>query len=160
MYASSQSVVSCSVGKHSEREIVIFRIICWTRSSAGGGPRLDRRVRIQLGRVHFGVFSTSRFVPPALSSDWHTFSYFLCTSSWRHCTFSWLPCTFSLLWCTFHLLFVYFFVLFQYFSRTLLYFFITFPYFFPFFPVFFAKSKIYFKKIKNSKQKFTGTCNS
>ena len=34
---------------------------------------LDRfhRVGIQLGRVHFGVFSTSRFVPPALSSDWN-----------------------------------------------------------------------------------------
>ena len=27
----------------------------------GGGPRLDRQVRIQLGRVHFGVFSMSRF---------------------------------------------------------------------------------------------------
>ena len=36
----------------------------------GGGPRLDRRVRIQLGRIHFVVFSTSRFVPLALSSDW------------------------------------------------------------------------------------------
>ena len=35
-----------------------------------GGPRLDRRVRIQLGRVHFWVFSMSRFVPLALSSDW------------------------------------------------------------------------------------------
>ena len=33
---------------------------------------LDRfhRVGIQLGQVHFGVFSTSRFVPPALNSDW------------------------------------------------------------------------------------------
>ena len=44
----------------------------------GGGPRLDRRARIQLGRVHFGVFSTSRFVPPALSSHWtwpDTFRY-------------------------------------------------------------------------------------
>ena len=36
----------------------------------GGRPRLNRRARIQLGRVHFGVFSTSRFVPPALSSDY------------------------------------------------------------------------------------------
>ena len=35
----------------------------------GGGPRLDRRARVQFGRVHFGVFSTSRSVPPALSSD-------------------------------------------------------------------------------------------
>ena len=46
----------------------------------GGRPRLDRRVRIQFRQVHFGVFSTSRFVPPALSSDWHAFLYFLCTS--------------------------------------------------------------------------------
>ena len=35
-----------------------------------GGPRLDRWVRIHLGQAHFGVFSTSRFVPPALSLDW------------------------------------------------------------------------------------------
>ena len=45
-------------------------LILYTRSYAAGGPRLDRRTRIQLGRVHFGVFSTSRFGPPALSSDW------------------------------------------------------------------------------------------
>ena len=32
--------------------------------------RLDRRARIQFGQVHFGVFSTSRFAPLALSSDW------------------------------------------------------------------------------------------
>ena len=32
--------------------------------------RLDRWARIQFGRVHFGVFSTSRFVSLALSSDW------------------------------------------------------------------------------------------
>ena len=31
--------------------------------------RLGRRARIELERVHFGVFSTSSFVPPALSSD-------------------------------------------------------------------------------------------
>ena len=36
----------------------------------GGGPRLDSRVRIQLGWVHFGVFSMSCLVPLALSSDW------------------------------------------------------------------------------------------
>ena len=36
----------------------------------GGGPRLDRSARIQFGRVHFGVFSTSCFVPPARSSGW------------------------------------------------------------------------------------------
>ena len=29
---------------------------------AGGGPRLDCRARIQFGWVHFGVFSTSRFM--------------------------------------------------------------------------------------------------
>ena len=32
--------------------------------------RLDCWERIKLGRVHFGVFSTSRFVPLALSSDY------------------------------------------------------------------------------------------
>ena len=31
----------------------------------GGGPRMDHRARIQFGRVHFGVFSTSRFVHSA-----------------------------------------------------------------------------------------------
>ena len=106
----------------------------------GGGPRLDRRVRIQFRQVHFGVFLTSRFVPPALSSDWHTFLYFLCTFSWRHCTFSWLHCTFPLLCCTFHLLFAYFFVLF-------LYFFVLFHHFirtFSFFPHILCKKKIYF----------------
>ena len=36
----------------------------------GCGPRLDRQARIQFGQVHFGVFSTSRVVPLALSSDW------------------------------------------------------------------------------------------
>ena len=35
----------------------------------GGGPRLDCQAGIQFGRVHFGVFSTSRFMPLALSSD-------------------------------------------------------------------------------------------
>ena len=39
-----------------------------TRSYAG--PRLHCLAKIQFGRVHFGVFSTSRFLPPALSSDW------------------------------------------------------------------------------------------
>ena len=28
----------------------------------GGGPRLDRRARIQFGQIHFGVFLTSRLV--------------------------------------------------------------------------------------------------
>ena len=36
----------------------------------GGGPRLDRQARIQFKQVYFGVFSTSRFVPPSLSLDW------------------------------------------------------------------------------------------
>ena len=31
---------------------------------------LERRARIQLGRVNFGVFSMTCFVPPALTSDW------------------------------------------------------------------------------------------
>ena len=45
--------------------------------------RLDRRARIQLERAHFGVFSTSRFVPPTLSSDWTwpTLSSVIC--HWR-----------------------------------------------------------------------------
>ena len=32
--------------------------------------RLDRQARIQFRRIHFGVFSMSSFVPPALSSNW------------------------------------------------------------------------------------------
>ena len=40
------------------------------RMPTGGGPRLDRRARIQFRRVHFDVLSTPRIVPPALSSDW------------------------------------------------------------------------------------------
>ena len=43
---------------------------------SGGGPRLDRWARIQSGQVNFGVFSTSRFVPSALSSDFFTTMYF------------------------------------------------------------------------------------
>ena len=39
-----------------------------TRSFAG--PRLPCLAKIQLGRLHFAVFSTSRFLPRALSSDW------------------------------------------------------------------------------------------
>ena len=42
-----------------------------------GEPKLDRRARIQFGRVNFGVFSTSRFVPPALSSEWVTLDFFV-----------------------------------------------------------------------------------
>ena len=34
------------------------------------GLELDPRARIQFGRAIFGVFSTSHFVPPSLSSDW------------------------------------------------------------------------------------------
>ena len=35
----------------------------------GVKPRLDCQARKQFGRIHFGVFSMSCFVPPALSSD-------------------------------------------------------------------------------------------
>ena len=34
------------------------------------GPKLHCLAKIQFGQVYFGVFSTSRFLPPALSSDW------------------------------------------------------------------------------------------
>ena len=85
----------------------------------GSGPRRDRRARIQFGRVNFGVFSMSRFMPSALSSDFLTF---------------------PLLCCTFHLLFAYFFVLFTYFSHTFpilcLTFFLLFHHFFRTFPPF------------------------
>ena len=39
-------------------------------NTTGGGPRLDHRARLQFGRVHFGVFTPSRFVPLAVSLDW------------------------------------------------------------------------------------------
>ena len=48
--------------------ISFFSFIIITRSCAGlRAADLDW---IQFGRVHFGVFSMSRFVPPALSSNW------------------------------------------------------------------------------------------
>ena len=43
----------------------------------GGGPKLDRLDRIQFGGVNFGVFSTSGFVPLALSSEWVTLDFFV-----------------------------------------------------------------------------------
>ena len=75
----------------------------------GRRPRLDRQVRIQLGRVHFGVFSTSPFVPPALSSDWtwsalsssHPSSVMEKIGWWqnvthrRHMGFSWFQVSFN-----------------------------------------------------------------
>ena len=53
--------------------IIVFIAIIITRSYAAlQAADLDWIVRpgYKLGRVHFGVFSTSRFVPLALSSDW------------------------------------------------------------------------------------------
>ena len=63
----------------------------------GGGPRLDRWARIQSGRVNFGVFSTSRFVPSALSSDFFTTMYFSPTLLQFSLTFHLLFCTFDVL---------------------------------------------------------------
>ena len=57
----------------------------------GGGPRLDRGARIQVGQVHFGVFSMSRFVPPALSSDW-TWPALSLSSVISHLSFVRLDC--------------------------------------------------------------------
>ena len=37
--------------------------------ATGGGPKLYGRARIKFKRVHIGVSSMSRFVPPALSSN-------------------------------------------------------------------------------------------
>ena len=48
--------------------LFLFLFLLGPKPPKGSGPRLDCRVRIQLGWVHFGVFSSSRFVPPALSS--------------------------------------------------------------------------------------------
>ena len=45
-------------------------IITWICQPTGDGPRLDHRARIHFGQVHFGVLTTSCFVPLALSSDW------------------------------------------------------------------------------------------
>ena len=47
----------------------IYCSISWNRNIFMFlGRRLNCRARIQFRRVHFGVFSTSRFAPPALSS--------------------------------------------------------------------------------------------
>ena len=114
---------------------------------SGGGPRLDRWARIQSGGVNFGVFSTSRFVPSALSSDFLTTLYF--SPTLLH-----ILLTFCLLFRTLSVLFSYFVSLFPYF-------FIIFSVLFPFFPLFFAKLKIHFlKNQKLKKKKFAGTCNS
>ena len=113
----------------------IYQVLC---RPTGGGPRLDRRARIQFRRVNFGVFSTSRFVPSALSSG------FLAT--------------FPLLCFTLHLLFANFFILLTYFSSTCPVLCFTFSYVFitffctsSFFPLFFAKLKYIFKNQKFKK---------
>ena len=50
--------------------MMMMVIIIHYNHPTGGEPRLDRRASIQFGRGHFGVFSTSRFVPLALCSNW------------------------------------------------------------------------------------------
>ena len=49
--------------RHDNHHYVLCR-------ATGVKPRLDCRARKQFRRIHFGVFSMSRFVPPALSSNW------------------------------------------------------------------------------------------
>ena len=43
---------------------------CQLDDSLVGQLTKDHGARIQFKPVHFGVFSTSRFTPPVLSSDW------------------------------------------------------------------------------------------
>ena len=88
----------------------------------GGGPRMDHRAGIQSWQVHFGVFSTSRFMLPALSSDWHTFSYFflmtlyfLLTTLYFSPSLLHFSLTFCVIFHTFSVLCQYFVVLFPYF---------------------------------------------
>ena len=45
-------------------------VIIITRPKLARPSSRDRGARIKLKRVHFGVFSTSRFAPPAFSLDW------------------------------------------------------------------------------------------
>ena len=71
-----------------------YQVLC---RPSGGGPRLDRWARIQSGRVNFGVFSTSRFVPSALSSDFFTTMYFSPTLLRFSLTFHLLFRTFDVL---------------------------------------------------------------
>ena len=66
-------------------------------NTTGGGPRLDHRARLQFGRVPFGVFSTSRFVPSALSSNFFTTMYFSSTLLRFSLTFHLLFRTFDVL---------------------------------------------------------------
>ena len=72
----------------------VYQVLC---RPSGGGPRLDRWARIQSGRVNFGVFSTSRFVPSALSSDFFTTMYFSPTLLRFSLTFHLLFRTFDVL---------------------------------------------------------------
>ena len=48
--------------------IIIIIIITRPKPARPGGQ--DREARIKIKQIHFGVFSTSCFVPPALSSGW------------------------------------------------------------------------------------------
>ena len=125
-----------AASKECERNYSDYQVLC---RPTGGGPRLDHRARLQFGRAHFGVFSTSRFVPSALSSDFFTTMYFSPTLL-----------RFSL---TFHLLFRTFDVLFQYFIPLFPYFFITFSVLFFLFPPIICKNKIYIKKISKIQKK-------
>ena len=56
--------------------------LCQSRLKGARPNRWDRGARIHFKRVHFGVFSASRFAPLALSSDW-TFSQVVPTEPFR-----------------------------------------------------------------------------
>ena len=80
--------------------IIVFIAIMITRSYAAlQAADLDWIVRpgYKLGRVHFGVFSTSCFVPSALSSDFFTTMYFSPTLLRFSLTFHLLFRTFDVL---------------------------------------------------------------
>ena len=74
--------------------VCLHQVLCRPPS---GGPRLDCWARIQSGRGNFGVFSTSCFVPSALSSDFFTTMYFSPTLLRFSLTFHLLFRTFDVL---------------------------------------------------------------
>ena len=80
--------------RYESSTLILYYVLC---RPSGDGPRLDRWARIQSGRVNFGVFSTSRFVPSALSSDFFTTMYFSPTLLRFSLTFHLLFCTFDVL---------------------------------------------------------------
>ena len=66
-------ILSTALNNWKQQHFTVTIVIIITRSKPAyrwQGLGWDRGASIQFRRVHFGMFSMSRFVPPAPSSDW------------------------------------------------------------------------------------------